>query len=95
MSPEGVSDRRATEIELELFTHRFAAVAWQMGEALRRTAMSVNVKERLDFSCALLDPDGELFDYFFHTYPLTNTYEDDPRIEPIALAYDNAILIDQ
>jgi 5-oxoprolinase (ATP-hydrolysing) len=60
MSLEKVSGERATAIELELFTHRFAAVAWQMGEALRRTAMSVNVKERLDFSCALLDPDGEL-----------------------------------
>ncbi len=47
-------------IELELFTHRFAAVARQMGERLRRTAVSTNVKERLDFSCALLDPAGEL-----------------------------------
>jgi len=47
-------------IELELFTNRFKAVAGQMGEKLRRTAMSVNVKERLDFSCALLDPDGYL-----------------------------------
>lgn len=48
------------EIELELFSHRFAAIAWQMGEVLRRTALSVNIKERLDFSCALLDPAGEL-----------------------------------
>ncbi len=47
-------------IELELFTNRFKSVAEQMGEKLRRTAMSVNVKERLDFSCALLDPDGYL-----------------------------------
>jgi len=46
--------------ELELFTHRFAAVAWQMGELLRRTALSTNVKERLDFSCAVLDAEGEL-----------------------------------
>lgn len=60
MRPERPAENRATEIELELFTHRFAAVAWQMGEALRRTAMSVNVKERLDFSCALLGPEGEL-----------------------------------
>ncbi|HEX3127394.1 MAG TPA: hydantoinase B/oxoprolinase family protein [Thermoanaerobaculia bacterium] len=45
---------------MELFTHRFAAVARQMGERLRRTAVSTNVKERLDFSCALLDPAGEL-----------------------------------
>jgi len=47
-------------VESELFAHRFSAIAWQMGEALRRTALSVNVKERLDFSCALLDPEGEL-----------------------------------
>ncbi len=45
---------------LELFTHRFAAVAREMGEQLGRTALSTNVKERLDFSCALLDADGEL-----------------------------------
>jgi 5-oxoprolinase (ATP-hydrolysing) len=59
-----MSDRpdraRAEAVELELFVHRFSAIAWQMGEALRRTALSVNVKERLDFSCALLDPEGEL-----------------------------------
>lgn len=52
---------RASEaVQLELFTHRFAAVARQMGERLRRTAVSTNVKERLDFSCALLDAAGEL-----------------------------------
>ena len=47
-------------IDLELFTHRFAALARGMGERLRRTAVSTNVKERLDFSCALLDPQGRL-----------------------------------
>nr|WP_246385799.1 hydantoinase B/oxoprolinase family protein [Armatimonas rosea] len=45
---------------LELFTRRFESVATEMGEALRRTALSVNVKERLDYSCALLGPDGDL-----------------------------------
>lgn len=45
---------------LELFTRRFESVANEMGEALRRTALSVNVKERLDYSCALLGPDGSL-----------------------------------
>jgi 5-oxoprolinase (ATP-hydrolysing) len=47
-------------IELELFTNRFAAIAREMGERLQRTALSINVKERLDFSCALLDPEGAL-----------------------------------
>ncbi|HUF78146.1 MAG TPA: hydantoinase B/oxoprolinase family protein [Thermoanaerobaculia bacterium] len=51
--------RPAAVVE-ELFTARFEAVAREMGELLRRTALSTNVKERLDFSCALLDPAGEL-----------------------------------
>jgi 5-oxoprolinase (ATP-hydrolysing) len=51
---------RPEAIELELFTNRFTAVAQEMGEMLRRTAVSTNVKERLDFSCALLDPEGSL-----------------------------------
>ncbi|HEV7672386.1 MAG TPA: hydantoinase B/oxoprolinase family protein [Thermoanaerobaculia bacterium] len=51
---------RPEAVELELFTQRFAAVARDMGEQIRRTAVSTNVKERLDFSCALLDPAGVL-----------------------------------
>ncbi|MBI1826534.1 MAG: hydantoinase B/oxoprolinase family protein [Planctomycetes bacterium] len=47
-------------IQLELFRNHFAAIAEQMGETLRRTALSTNVKERLDFSCAIFDTDGNL-----------------------------------
>jgi 5-oxoprolinase (ATP-hydrolysing) len=47
-------------VDRELFTHRFASVARAMGEGLRRTAVSTNVKERLDFSCGVLDPQGRL-----------------------------------
>ncbi|MEN7551329.1 hydantoinase B/oxoprolinase family protein [Rapidithrix thailandica] len=47
-------------VNLELFTHRFKAIAEEMGAVLERTAFSVNVKERMDFSCALLDRNGEL-----------------------------------
>jgi 5-oxoprolinase (ATP-hydrolysing) len=47
-------------VELELFTNRFAAIAEEMGAQLQRTAFSVNVKERLDFSCAVLGPDARL-----------------------------------
>ncbi|MFN7116390.1 MAG: hydantoinase B/oxoprolinase family protein, partial [Saprospiraceae bacterium] len=47
-------------IELELFTNRFMAIAEEMGAQLQRTAFSVNVKERLDFSCAILDTNAEL-----------------------------------
>jgi 5-oxoprolinase (ATP-hydrolysing) len=51
--------RPAAVVE-ELFTSRFTALVAEMGEQLQRTALSTNVKERLDFSCALLGPDGEL-----------------------------------
>jgi len=50
----------ADPVRLELFTHRLSAIAREMGEMLERTALSTNVKERLDFSCALLGPRGEL-----------------------------------
>mgnify|MGYP001028437776 CR=1 FL=1 len=48
------------ETELELFTNRFRTIAENMGALLQRTALSVNIKERLDFSCALLDASGKL-----------------------------------
>jgi len=51
---------RSREVNLQLYTNRFASVAEEMGEVLRKTSMSVNIKERLDFSCALLDRDGYL-----------------------------------
>ena len=43
-----------------LFRSRFEGIVSAMGESLRRTALSTNVKERLDFSCALLDASGRL-----------------------------------
>ncbi len=58
VSRASASSARAAE--LELFTHRFRAIAQAMGEQMRRTAVSTNVKERLDFSCAVLDPTGRL-----------------------------------
>lgn len=48
------------EAALELFSNRFTAIAQEMGALLQRTSFSVNVKERLDFSCALMDSDGYL-----------------------------------
>ncbi|WP_077921922.1 hydantoinase B/oxoprolinase family protein [Spirosoma sp. 209] len=51
---------QADVIQLELFTQRFRAIAEEMGAQLQRTAFSTNVKERLDFSCALLDARAEL-----------------------------------
>ncbi|RMF72736.1 MAG: hypothetical protein D6744_16495 [Planctomycetota bacterium] len=56
----GVAHAAVDPVRLELFHQRFAAVAEQMGESLRRSAVSTNIKERLDFSCAVLDGDGRL-----------------------------------
>ena len=59
---EAVSTRAARDdvVALELFTSRFRAVVDEMGLLLQRCALSVNIRERLDFSCALLDAGGEL-----------------------------------
>lgn len=50
----------ADPILLEIFNNRFMAVAEEMGLALQTTAASVNIRERLDFSCAVFDADGGL-----------------------------------
>jgi len=47
-------------VQLELFHHTFGSIAEQMGLTLQHTSVSTNVKERLDFSCALFDPQGGL-----------------------------------
>ncbi len=51
---------RADPILLEVFNNRFMGVAEEMGLALQTTASSVNIKERLDFSCAVFDETGGL-----------------------------------
>ena len=52
--------KQVESITLELFTNRFTAIAEEMGALLKRTSFSVNIRERLDYSCALLDDCGEL-----------------------------------
>ena len=47
-------------VDLSLFHHRFMQIAERMGERLRQTSRSVNMRERLDFSCALFDAQGAL-----------------------------------
>ena len=47
-------------VQLSIFSNRFMGVAEQMGRTLQRTSVSTNIKERLDFSCALFDPSGGL-----------------------------------
>ncbi|MFI7011456.1 hydantoinase B/oxoprolinase family protein [Streptomyces sp. NPDC050145] len=50
----------ADPVLLEVFNNLFMSIAEQMGARLESTAQSVNIKERLDFSCALFDPEGNL-----------------------------------
>ncbi|NUU21580.1 MAG: 5-oxoprolinase [Streptomycetaceae bacterium] len=50
----------ADPVMLEIFNNLFMSIAEQMGGALESTAQSVNIRERLDFSCALFDPEGNL-----------------------------------
>ena len=47
-------------VQLSIFAHRFMGIAEQMGRTLQRTSISVNMKERLDFSCALFTKEGGL-----------------------------------
>lgn len=53
-------DDRLDAVQLSIFSHRFMSIAEQMGRILQRTSISTNIKERLDFSCALFGPDGGL-----------------------------------
>lgn len=55
-----VTAKEVDPIMLSIFAHRFMAIAEQMGRALQKTSVSTNVKERLDYSCALFDSNGGL-----------------------------------
>ncbi len=61
--PRDAGTAPGTEVDpvlLEVFNNLFMSIAEQMGLRLQQTAASVNIKERLDFSCALFDPEGRL-----------------------------------
>ena len=53
-------DTAVDPVRLEIFNNLFMSIAEQMGLRLQNTAYSVNIKERLDFSCAIFDRDGNL-----------------------------------
>ncbi|KAJ1666966.1 hypothetical protein IW140_004777 [Coemansia sp. RSA 1813] len=55
-----VSTKELDPIQLSVFAHRFMSIAEQMGRTLEKTSVSTNIKERLDFSCALFDRLGNL-----------------------------------
>lgn len=60
MGDKKITTKEVDPIMLSIFSHRFMAIAEQMGRALQKTSVSTNVKERLDYSCALFDADGGL-----------------------------------
>ena len=53
-------DQSVDPVQLSIFSNLFMSIAEQMGRTLQKTSISTNIKERLDFSCALFGPDGEL-----------------------------------
>lgn len=57
--PEG-STQGTDPVQLTIFGHRFMGISEQMGRALQKTSVSTNIKERLDFSCAVFAADGSL-----------------------------------
>ncbi|MCA9938997.1 MAG: hydantoinase B/oxoprolinase family protein [Anaerolineales bacterium] len=60
MALQGHASRKPTPATLSIFHHLFASVAEEMGVALERAAYSPNIKERLDFSCAVFLGDGRM-----------------------------------
>ena len=60
MPPEQPSESRIDGIALSLFSSRITAVCAEMGAILRRTALSPNIRDRLDYSCAVFDAAGQL-----------------------------------
>ncbi|KAI0836406.1 Hydantoinase B/oxoprolinase-domain-containing protein [Hypoxylon sp. FL0890] len=59
-SPQSLSLTDPDPVQLSIFGHRFMSIAEQMGRTLQKTAVSINIKERLDFSCAIFGPSGDL-----------------------------------
>lgn len=78
------------EVQIELMNNRFMSIAEQMGESLKNTAVSVNVKERLDYSCAVFDGEGNLIANAPHipihlgamSECIRCLIEDNPRLAP-------------
>ncbi|KAI5866531.1 Hydantoinase B/oxoprolinase-domain-containing protein [Durotheca rogersii] len=58
--PQSLSSTDPDPVQLSIFGHRFMSIAEQMGRTLQKTAVSINIKERLDFSCAIFGPSGDL-----------------------------------
>jgi 5-oxoprolinase (ATP-hydrolysing) len=59
-APGNATDHGPDPVLLEVLGRRFMSIAEQMGHLLRRTALSTNIRERLDFSCAVFDAEANL-----------------------------------
>ncbi|KAL3438544.1 Hydantoinase B/oxoprolinase-domain-containing protein [Aspergillus tetrazonus] len=57
---QNVNTQTVDPVQLSVFGHRFMTVAEQMGHTMEKTSISVNIKERLDYSCAIFSADGGL-----------------------------------
>ncbi|KAI5459135.1 Hydantoinase B/oxoprolinase-domain-containing protein [Mariannaea sp. PMI_226] len=57
---QNVTSQTVDPVQLSVFGHRFMTVAEQMGHTMEKTSISVNIKERLDYSCAVFSADGGL-----------------------------------
>ncbi len=91
--PRTMRHAAGTEVDpvrLELFNNVFMSIAEQMGLRLQNTAYSVNIKERLDFSCAVFDADGALIANAPHmpvhlgsmSESIRSVIERNPRMQP-------------
>jgi N-methylhydantoinase B len=60
MKSKNTANNPVDAISLSLFSSRLEAICDEMGAVLRNTAFSPNIRDRLDYSCAIFDPDGEL-----------------------------------
>ncbi len=58
--PDSGPPETSDPVGLELYSRRFMGIAERMGETLRKVAWSTNIRERLDFSCAVFDQHGQL-----------------------------------
>ncbi|KNG85055.1 putative 5-oxoprolinase [Aspergillus nomiae NRRL 13137] len=59
-SPKSTSSESTDPVQLSIFRHRFMGVAEQMGRVLQNVSTRANIKERLDFTCAIFTPEGDL-----------------------------------
>ena len=78
---------QADPVELEIFNRKFSSIAAQMGLVLQKTSISVNVKERLDFSCAIFTSVGNLVvnapHIPVHLGAMSETVRETIRLNPI------------